>query len=42
VTLTMTIVAPWGVWQCSDHRVTWIKRGKPIRTVDDSFKHIQV
>ena len=42
MTLTMTIVAPWGVWQCSDHRVTWIKRGKPIRTEDDSFKHIQV
>jgi hypothetical protein len=38
----MTIVAPWGVWQCSDHRVSWIKGRKVVRTEDDSFKHIQV
>jgi hypothetical protein len=38
----MTIVAPWGVWQCSDHRVNWIKGRKVVRNEDDSFKHIQV
>jgi hypothetical protein len=28
VTLTMTIVAPWGVWQYADHRLIWIEGGK--------------
>jgi hypothetical protein len=22
MTLLITIVAPWGIWQCSDHRLT--------------------
>ncbi len=46
MTLNMTIVAPWGVWQCSDHRVTWLEwdsrgqRWKVTRTDDLSMKHI--
>jgi hypothetical protein len=42
VTLNITIVAPWGVWQCSDHRVTWLRRGRPIKTDDLSVKHLGV
>src|SRR5688500_3582378 len=28
MTLVITIVAPWGVWQCSDHRLTNPTTGK--------------
>src|SRR6266498_3536326 len=43
----MTIVAPWGVWQCSDQRAAWVVRNQRtgeltvIRTDDSSVKHIQ-
>jgi hypothetical protein len=40
VTLNITIVAPWGVWQCSDHRVVWLHQGKAIRTDDFSMKQV--
>jgi hypothetical protein len=47
LTLTMTIVAPWGVWQCSDHRVTYLvpkpnQRWKVVKREDDSVKHVQL
>jgi hypothetical protein len=48
VTLTMTIVAPWGVWQCSDHRVTWLEWDTRLRRwrvhdpEDHSMKHVMV
>jgi hypothetical protein len=42
VTLTMTIVAPWGVWQCADHRLIWIERGKVTDREDFSVKHVAV
>lgn len=39
MTLNMTIVAPWGVWQCYDHRLTTIKGTKVWR--EDLFvKHV--
>jgi hypothetical protein len=47
LTLVMTIVAPWGVWQCSDQRVAWAVPNRrtgqlDIKRVDDSsVKHIQ-
>jgi hypothetical protein len=47
MTLVMTIVAPWGVWQCSDQRVAWAVPNRrtgqlDIKRVDDSsVKHIQ-
>jgi hypothetical protein len=47
LTLVMTIVAPWGVWQCSDQRAAWVVRNQRtgeltvIRTDDSSVKHIQ-
>jgi hypothetical protein len=38
MTLTLTVVAPWGVWQCADHRLT-----KAGRVVDDySIKQVQL
>ena len=42
VTLTMTIVAPWGVWQCADHRLVWIERGKATDREDFSVKHLAI
>jgi hypothetical protein len=36
--MTITIVAPWGVWQCSDHRLTNPHTGKLEQ--DDSVKHV--
>jgi hypothetical protein len=45
LTLTITIAAPWYTWQCSDHRVTYLKR-KPNgqwhvdHREDDSVKHL--
>jgi hypothetical protein len=47
MTLCMTIVAPWGVWKCSDHRVTYLKRRpnrqwQVDRRVDYSVKHVAV
>ncbi len=47
MTLNMTIAAPWGVWQCSDHRVTyldWDKRRKrwiPSYHEDFSAKNVK-
>src|SRR5215211_246698 len=43
----MTIVAPWGMWQCSDHRVMHLRRKRNrqwavVRTDDYSPKHIQL
>jgi hypothetical protein len=41
VTLNMTIVAPWGVWQCYDHRLTKIKGTRVLcRREDLSVKHV--
>src|SRR6266567_527499 len=38
MTLNLTIVNPWGIWQCSDHRLTDTVTGK---LVDDySIKHV--
>ena len=38
MTLTLMLVAPWGVWQCSDFRLT-----RSGRYVDDwSIKHVSV
>jgi hypothetical protein len=48
VTLNMTIVAPWGIWQCSDHRVTDLQQDartkiwKVTGTRDHSMKSIEV
>jgi hypothetical protein len=42
VTLTMTIVAPWGVWQSADHRLVWIERGKATEREDVSVKHLAI
>ena len=42
MTLTMTIVAPWGVWQCADHRLIWIDGGKVTDREDFSVKHMAV
>jgi hypothetical protein len=47
LTLTMTIVAPWSVWQCSDYRVTILERRpngrwKVRKREDDSVKHISI
>jgi hypothetical protein len=38
----MTIVAPWGVWQCADHRLVWIERGKATEREDVSVKHLAI
>jgi hypothetical protein len=38
VTLTMMIVAPWGVWACSDHRLTPLDGQRDI--IDRSVKQI--
>jgi hypothetical protein len=38
MTLNITIVAPWGIWQCSDHRLTNPNTGRPVQ--DDSIKHV--
>ena len=38
----MTIVAPWGVWQCADHRLVWIERGKASEREDVSVKHLAI
>lgn len=46
MTLCMTIVAPWGVWQCSDFRVTYLipdvrhRRYRVDRREDLSVKNI--
>jgi hypothetical protein len=45
VTLTMTIVAPWNVWQCSDYRVSYVERRpngrwKVIKREDNSVKFV--
>jgi hypothetical protein len=40
VTLNMTIVAPWGVWQCYDHRLTKIKGTSVLWREDLSVKHV--
>jgi hypothetical protein len=40
MTLTMTIVAPWGVWQSSDHCLTNPRTKRPMQ--DSSVKHIAV
>jgi hypothetical protein len=47
LTLTMTIVAPWGVWQCSDHRVTYLvqkpnRQWRVVKREDESVKHVQL
>src|SRR4030042_2507452 len=42
MTLNITIVAPWGIWQCSDHRVSIIQCGKIVKKDDNSMKHIAV
>ena len=42
MTLTMTIVAPWGVWQCADHRLVWIEGGKATEREDVSVKHLAI
>lgn len=38
MSLNITIVAPWGVWQCSDHRLTDPRTGQLVD--DTSVKHI--
>jgi hypothetical protein len=38
MTLAITIVARWGIWQCSDHRITILPSGK--HKGDDSIKHV--
>jgi hypothetical protein len=45
LTLTITIVAPWNVWQCSDHRVTYMRRTpngqwEVLKREDRSVKHV--
>lgn len=40
MTLNMTIVAPWGVWQCYDHRLTKIKGTRVLWREDLSIKHV--
>lgn len=38
MTLNITIVAQWGIWQCSDHRLTNPITGRLVE--DDSVKHV--
>jgi len=38
MTLNQTIINKWGIWQCSDHRVTDVATGKVID--DYSIKHV--
>ena len=35
LTLVMSIAAPWGIWQCADHRLTHIDGGS-VRTYEDT------
>jgi hypothetical protein len=42
LTLNTTVVAPWGAWQCSDFRVTYIQGRKVIRRDAFSVKHVTV
>lgn len=38
MTLNITVVTPWGIWQCSDHRLTDPLTGSSES--DDSVKHL--
>jgi hypothetical protein len=42
MTLAMTVAAPWGIWQCSDCRLTDTSTHPPTITDDWSVKHISV
>jgi hypothetical protein len=42
MTLNITIVAPWGIWQCSDHRLSRFRDEKLEWYDDNSIKHIIV
>ena len=38
MTLNMTVIASWGIWQCSDHRLVDPVTGQLVQ--DDSAKHV--
>jgi hypothetical protein len=40
MTLNQTIVAPWGIWQCADYRLTDLKTNQPVENW--SYKTVQV
>jgi len=47
VTLAITIIAPWNIWQLSDFRVVHLRprpngRWKVARTEDRSMKFVQL
>jgi hypothetical protein len=42
MTLAMTVAAPWGIWQCSDCRLSDTSTYPPIITDDWSLKHVSV
>src|SRR4051794_4115793 len=44
MTLILTIVAPWGVWQSSDHRLTDVQPGGRIvgARPNYSIKHVTI
>ena len=42
MTLAMTVIAPWGICQCSDCRLTDKSTNPPTVTDDRSIKHVSV
>lgn len=42
MTLNITVVAPWGIWQCSDHRLSRVRDGRVEHYEDTSMKHLSI